>query len=164
VFACAEGTRTRAQITGDLGCNPVTVSKWRNRFAADRLDGLIDAPRPGASCCQQRAMRMYALGSTGRFDVCVHDTFHGRVAGPTPPPADGTSRTRSAPSTPSVSTEGSMLTSSRVATCSSSQPMLANGHWVVGSNLRKRVQVEPMIPEHFADDGRDVRDSASTAR
>ena len=48
VLACAEGSRTHAQIAAELGCNPVTVSKWRNRFATDRLDGLIDAPRPGA--------------------------------------------------------------------------------------------------------------------
>lgn len=48
VLGCAEG-QTHAQIAARLGCNPVTVGKWRQRFAADRLDGLADAPRPGAA-------------------------------------------------------------------------------------------------------------------
>ena len=49
VLACAEGDRTHAEIAAALGCNPSTVTKWRRRFAADRLDGLVDAPRPGAA-------------------------------------------------------------------------------------------------------------------
>ena len=49
VLACAEGVGTQTEIAVELGCNPVTVSKWRRRFAADRLEGLVDAPRPGAA-------------------------------------------------------------------------------------------------------------------
>ena len=49
VLACADGTRTQAEIAAELGCNPSTVGKWRRRFVADRLDGLADAPRPGAA-------------------------------------------------------------------------------------------------------------------
>jgi transposase len=47
VLACAEG-RTQGEVAAELGCHPVTVSKWAHRFAVDRLDGLVDAPRPGA--------------------------------------------------------------------------------------------------------------------
>ena len=47
VLGCADGA-TNGAIAVEVGCHPVTVSKWRNRFAEARLDGLVDAPRPGA--------------------------------------------------------------------------------------------------------------------
>lgn len=46
VLAAAAG-ETNTAIAGRLGCNPSTVGKWRTRFAARRLDGLHDEPRPG---------------------------------------------------------------------------------------------------------------------
>lgn len=48
VLACAEGG-TNTAIASDLGVNKTTVGKWRHRFAVDRLEGLSDAPRPGAA-------------------------------------------------------------------------------------------------------------------
>ena len=47
VLAAAEGTSNKA-IAAALDCHPVTVGKWRRRFAERRLDGLPDEPRPGA--------------------------------------------------------------------------------------------------------------------
>jgi len=47
VLASATGQAAQAEIAAELGCNAVTVGKWRNSFAADRLDGLVDALRPG---------------------------------------------------------------------------------------------------------------------
>ena len=48
VLACEDNDKKRLEIAAEVGCNPATVTKWRNRFAEDRLDGLVDAPRPGA--------------------------------------------------------------------------------------------------------------------
>lgn len=48
VLGCADADRSRDEIAKEVGCNPATVTKWRHRFARDRLDGLMDAPRPGA--------------------------------------------------------------------------------------------------------------------
>lgn len=48
--ACWRGWQTpNTKITDELGCERVTVGKWRHRFAAERLEGLVDGPRPGAA-------------------------------------------------------------------------------------------------------------------
>jgi transposase len=47
VLLAADGMTTLA-IAERLGITRVTVAMWRGRFAAKRLDGLVDEPRPGA--------------------------------------------------------------------------------------------------------------------
>jgi transposase len=46
VLACAQGLNNK-EVAAQLGCAPVTVGKWRARFVAARLDGLVDEDRPG---------------------------------------------------------------------------------------------------------------------
>ena len=46
VLAAADGL-SNVEIAEQLGVSRPTVTKWRNRFAELRLDGLLDEPRPG---------------------------------------------------------------------------------------------------------------------
>jgi transposase len=46
VLLAAEGVRN-VEIARRLGVHRPMVTKWRNRFAEHRLDGLVDDPRPG---------------------------------------------------------------------------------------------------------------------
>jgi transposase len=48
VLLAADGM-TNVAIAERLGITRVTVAMWCRRFAAKRLDGLVDEPRPGAS-------------------------------------------------------------------------------------------------------------------
>lgn len=47
ILLAADGLGTN-EIGRTLNVRPATVSKWRTRFAAEGLEGLDDAPRPGA--------------------------------------------------------------------------------------------------------------------
>jgi transposase len=46
VLACAQGAMN-SEVAQRLGVTLQTVGKWRQRFVELRLDGLVDAPRPG---------------------------------------------------------------------------------------------------------------------
>jgi transposase len=47
VLACGSG-RSNCDVARRLGITPQTVGKWRARFMARRLAGLLDEPRSGA--------------------------------------------------------------------------------------------------------------------
>ncbi|MEV6340514.1 IS630 family transposase [Nocardia vinacea] len=46
VLGCAAG-KSNKEVAVELGVWPQTVGKWRNRFVAKGMEGLVDEPRPG---------------------------------------------------------------------------------------------------------------------
>ena len=53
VLLAADGLKN-VEIAARLGVHRPMVTKWRNRFAEHRLDGLVDEPRPGAAADDHR--------------------------------------------------------------------------------------------------------------
>ena len=47
VLRCDAG-RSNREVAAQLGVTTQTVGKWRARFVAQRMQGLLDEPRPGA--------------------------------------------------------------------------------------------------------------------
>jgi len=47
VLECAAG-KTNTVVARELRLTKQTIGKWRTRFLGQRLDGLLDEPRPGA--------------------------------------------------------------------------------------------------------------------
>src|SRR5882757_11576414 len=73
VLAC-ESDSSNTQIARELGVTRGMVTKWRNRFAADRLDGLLDEPRPGRPRVVEDA-RIEAL-ITATLETAPRDATH----------------------------------------------------------------------------------------
>ena len=46
ILGCGQGLDNKS-VAEQARCSTNTVSKWRARFVQDRLDGLVDEPRPG---------------------------------------------------------------------------------------------------------------------
>src|SRR6266508_4315366 len=47
IVLAAAGGKSNSEIAAEMGITRGMAAKWRSRFAEQRLDGLLDEPRPG---------------------------------------------------------------------------------------------------------------------
>ncbi|HKZ92142.1 MAG TPA: IS630 family transposase [Candidatus Limnocylindrales bacterium] len=78
ILAAAEGMGTN-EIARELGTRPARVSKWRTRFARERLRGLVDEPRPGAPARYDRATETRILAALDDTPPPGHATWTGSL-------------------------------------------------------------------------------------
>lgn len=78
ILAAAEGAATE-QIAEDLGVRPATVSKWRTRFARQRMAGLVDAPRAGRPVDYDRQTEARILSKLDEDPPEGYSMWNGRL-------------------------------------------------------------------------------------
>ena len=76
VLRAADGHATGA-IAAAMGTRPARVSKWRTRFARQRLRGLADAPRVGAPRRYDSTAERRVLDYVGQPPLAGHRTWTG---------------------------------------------------------------------------------------
>jgi transposase len=78
VLAAARGQAT-TRIAKEQKVTPATVSKWRTRFAKERLAGLRDAPRSGQPIRYGEAAEKRVLASLDKAPPSGYATWNGRL-------------------------------------------------------------------------------------
>jgi transposase len=71
--------RTTKEIATELSLRTATVSKWRNRFARNRMAGLMDAPRPGKTAIYDATTEKRILDHLDSAPPAGYATWTGRL-------------------------------------------------------------------------------------
>jgi len=78
ILLAGEGKATQ-EIAESLNIRNATVSKWRTRFAAQRMDGLRDEPRPGKPASYGKDTEKRVLAMLDKEPPRGYSTWNGRL-------------------------------------------------------------------------------------